>query len=376
MRETHLITGGTGFVGSAVILELLRQTDADVVAVVRPAGGSPRERLLEALGHAAAVYEADDELLEAIEVRCHAIGGDLGEPHCGVDPAALPPIRSVWHCAASLRYEDRYAREIFATNLDGTRQALALAERAGVSGSFNYLSTAYVAGSQHGLISERLHSGAIAQNQYEASKQRAERLVWSAEHLRPRILRPSIVIGHSRTHAVASGYSGMYGFIRTLSRFKRAMSRLREGMLDHEQLRLRIDPESLLNVIPVDIVADHAVRIDRAGADPGVFHLTNDCLMHTRRAIELLFSVLDLHPPAFAGVADGLSWLDQQIDKGITFYKSYLFGVKRFDRTNVRGVLGGEDRGAYPLDDATLKSLGGWYLAHLESAGRVGVCTR
>ena len=133
----------------------------------------------------------------------------------------------------------------------------------------------------------------------------------------------------------------MYGFIRTLSRFKRAMSRLREGMLDHEQLRLRIDPESLLNVIPVDIVADHAVRIDRAGADPGVFHLTNDCLMHTRRAIELLFSVLDLHPPAFAGVADGLSWLDQQIDKGITFYKSYLFGVKRFDRTNVRGVLGG-----------------------------------
>jgi thioester reductase-like protein len=122
MRETHLITGGTGFVGSAVILELLRQTDADVVAVVRPAGGSPRERLLEALGHAAAVYEADDELLEAIEVRCHAIGGDLGEPHCGVDPAALPPIRSVWHCAASLRYEDRCAREIFATNLEALRR--------------------------------------------------------------------------------------------------------------------------------------------------------------------------------------------------------------------------------------------------------------
>jgi hypothetical protein len=89
-----------------------------------------------------------------------------------------------------------------------------------------------------------------------------------------------------------------------------------------------------------------------------------------------LFSVLDLQPPAFAGVADGLSWLDEQIDKGITFYKSYLFGVKRFDRTNVRGVLGREDRGAYPLDDATLKSLGGWYLAYLESAGRVGVCTR
>jgi thioester reductase-like protein len=67
MGETHLITGGTGFVGSAVILELLRQTDADVVAVVRPAAGAPRQRLVEALGHAAAMYEADDELLEAIE---------------------------------------------------------------------------------------------------------------------------------------------------------------------------------------------------------------------------------------------------------------------------------------------------------------------
>ena len=35
---------------------------------------------------------------------------------------------------------------------------------------------------------------------------------------------------------------------------------------------------------------------------------------------------------------------------------------------------GGEQRST--LDDATLKSLGGWYLAYLESAGRVGVCTR
>jgi thioester reductase-like protein len=30
----HIITGGTGFIGSAIVLELLRQTDIEMVCIV------------------------------------------------------------------------------------------------------------------------------------------------------------------------------------------------------------------------------------------------------------------------------------------------------------------------------------------------------
>ena len=36
MTSTHLVTGATGFVGSALVLELLRCTEDRVVCIVRP----------------------------------------------------------------------------------------------------------------------------------------------------------------------------------------------------------------------------------------------------------------------------------------------------------------------------------------------------
>jgi thioester reductase-like protein len=150
----HLVTGATGFIGAALVLELLDQTDGEVACLVRP-GHDPeraRARLTEALRRAFLLYERAD-LLPAIEERCQAVPFDLrgdGE----ISPAALPDgIAEVWHSAASLRFKQEQRDKIVEQNVEGTRRLLRLATDAGAS-TFNYVSTAYVAGKRTGLVLE------------------------------------------------------------------------------------------------------------------------------------------------------------------------------------------------------------------------------
>lgn len=362
MGTVHLVTGGTGFVGSSIILELLQQTDAEVIGIVRPGTTSADARLQQALQKAAVTYGYDEAIIQSIKERCRAIAGDVCEAYCGVDPHAFSTVTQFWHCAASLRYEDRYAEEISQINIEGTRHALALAQRIGIYDYFNYMSTAYVAGKQGGVIVEELHPTLVTNNHYEASKQKAESLVAQTKDFAGRIFRPSVVIGHSQNFAVASGFSGLYGFMRKLLQFRGAMSRVQEGLLTKEALRLRVDSEALLNLIPVDIVAQQAVRISKSSTPATIFHLTNATPPTVSEFLMVLFHELDLKDPLCVETKDQFSWIDKKLDQGITFYQSYLVASKHFERKNTDAALGDPGAGDYILDTHTLLSFFRWYL--------------
>ncbi len=218
-RRRHLATGPTGSTGGALALELLAETDDELVCLVRAAGQPEAERRLQhGLRLAAKAYDRAD-LSDAIEARCHAVVGDITTAACGVDPASIGPVDEVWHSAASLKYLERHAAEIRRSNVDGTRHTLELAGRLGAP-IFNYISTAYVAGGRTGEIREELAAASTpTNNYYERSKIEAEQLVVAAP-LRHRILRPSIVIGHSRTYATSSSF-GIYGAFANIVRFQR-----------------------------------------------------------------------------------------------------------------------------------------------------------
>jgi nucleoside-diphosphate-sugar epimerase len=362
LGTVHLVTGGTGFVGSSIILELLQQTDAEVIGIVRPGTTSADARLQQALQKAAVTYGYDEAIIQSIKERCRAIAGDVCEAYCGVDPHAFSTVTQFWHCAASLRYEDRYAEEISQINIEGTRHALALAQRIGIYDYFNYMSTAYVAGKQGGVIVEELHPTLVTNNHYEASKQKAESLVAQTKDFAGRIFRPSVVIGHHQNFAVASGFSGLYGFMRKLLQFRGAMSRVQEGLLTKEALRLRVDSEALLNLIPVDIVAQQAVRISKSSTPATIFHLTNATPPTVSEFLMVLFHELDLKDPLCVETKDQFSWIDKKLDQGITFYQSYLVASKRFERKNTDAALGDPGAGDYILDTHTLLSFFRWYL--------------
>jgi thioester reductase-like protein len=362
MALPHLVTGGTGFVGAALVIELLLQSEDEICVLVRSSNtASASERAYAALKTALAVYGIGLDLAE-VKRRVRVIAGDVTAPGCGVQQD-FGAVGQVWHAAASLRYENRYVDEIHATNIAGTRNMLKLAERA-LASTFNYVSTAYVAGRASGAITERMHADADSNNHYERSKVAAETLV-AHSSMRFRLFRPSIVVGHSKTLA-ATAFSGFYGFLRQLVQFAGIVNRTQQGLLERTALRVRMDHDLRINLIAVDHVAKEAVRIGLTD-EVGIFHLTNRIPPTLATVVPSLFEVLGLHRPLFVTDRSELDWLGERFDQRLDFYGSYITGDKHFVRERTDEVLGSRREVDVHYDVDTIKALANWYLAHLQS---------
>lgn len=372
-RETHFVTGGTGFVGGAIVLELLDRTDCDVLCLVRGADqAAANDRLHQALIHAADTYDRCD-LKPAIAERTRAVAGDVTEPGCGLDAGSLPRVAQLWHVAASLKYEDRDAEEINRLNVSGTEQVIALARALG-SPTVNYISTAYVAGRRTGTIRESVGSDiSVANNVYERSKILAENIVVSSG-LPYRILRPSIVIGHSRTCG-ATSFTGLYGFTSALLTFRLGVERALGGLLRHRGVMLLGEPDTETNFIPVDMVAANAVSVALSDSPDRVFHLTNGAAPTFADSVRTLFRWAALRDPVFVTSRGLLTSIDLQLDQGLEFYSSYIRNGKSFERSNTDAVCGAA-ASMFPIDEAELTRFFDWYGRRIRQDGRTAAPAR
>jgi nucleoside-diphosphate-sugar epimerase len=348
----HLVTGATGFIGAALVLELLDQTTAEVACLVRPSNDAERARtrLAEALERAFLLYDRAD-LLPVIEERCRAVPFDLrdgGE----VSASSLPAgIAEVWHSAASLRFKQEQRARIVEQNVEGTRRMLRLSTDAG-AGAFNYVSTAYVAGKRTGLVLEEpARDTSVAHNAYEESKILAEALVDEWDGLRTRILRPSIVIGHTKTFAAISN-TGLYGFILGIQSARSEVEGRNLGsFLSHRRVRLRNDPEAAINLIPVDVVARNAVQISLSASEAGVFHLVNATPPPASEVGRAVFAALGMAEPRWVSDEDEFTLIDEKLDQHprTGFFRTYLARDRRFDLANTNAALG-EEASTIPFD--------------------------
>jgi len=169
-----LVTGATGFVGSAVARTLAGE-GFRVRALVRP--GSPR-------------FHLDGLDLEFSE-------GDLRDP--ASIRRAMAGVRYVFHVAADYRLWARDKREIYAANVDGTRNLMQEALRAGVERAVHTSSVATL-GLKDGIPSDE--TSPLSEEQgigaYKRSKIAAERLVEAMiarDKLPAVIVNPSTPIG-------------------------------------------------------------------------------------------------------------------------------------------------------------------------------------
>ena len=281
-----LLTGATGFVGMELLLRLLEQTDRDVVALIRASDDDAAAARLD--GVLATLWGPADRPAPG---RVRAVAADLEQPGLGLTPEAgdalVADVTTVVHCAASVSFalplED--ARRI---NVEGTRGVLELAARAPQLRQLVHVSTAYVAGDRAGRAFE--HEGDVGQaprNTYEQTKLEAETLV-EASGLPAAILRPSIVVGDSRT-----GWTPAFNVIYwPLQAFAR-------GVLPS----VAADPKGRVDVVPIDAVADALLELAGRSGQRGRFHVVaGDDAPTCGRLSEMAASSFGRESPPFVAV--------------------------------------------------------------------------
>lgn len=292
-----LLTGATGFLGSALLDALLQRTAARVTCLVRPRpgasgarspfpqpgvrspfrqsrAGSPKMRSgTHALGNGDLTpWRRNGDLtpewrngdLTPMAERIDVVQGDLTLPRAGLSDDDWRQLTArtdaVCHVGASINWVAGYdaLRDV---NVLATREMLRLAAEAGAS--FHFISSASVCYSTTGprRVDERhdplgtvdgLHFG------YAQTKAAAESLVRQADALgvRTRIYRPALISGHSRS-----------------GRFNRddMLSRLIAGCV---QMGAAPDLDWRLDALPVDNVA--ALILGLSGESSGdAWHLAH-----------------------------------------------------------------------------------------------------
>lgn len=168
-----LVTGGTGFVGAHLVRALLERGDR-VRCLVRAT--SARENL------------------EGLEIDL--VEGDLRRPE-SLDPA-VRGCRAVFHCAADYRLYVRDPRELYDSNVEGTRNLFAAATEAGVEEVIYTSSVGALGLEAHGVPATESTPVSLDRmiGHYKRSKFLAERVAEGfAEHLRVVIVHPSTPVG-------------------------------------------------------------------------------------------------------------------------------------------------------------------------------------
>jgi nucleoside-diphosphate-sugar epimerase len=228
-----LVTGASGFLGSALVARLL-QKGHKIYALSRhpPA---PAEYLIP-------------------------LQGDILLPDLGLENVP-EDIDTVIHSAALLSFKPSDKDRLYETNCRGTENVIQWMKKHGIA-RFYHVSTAYIFG----------------QNHYEISKKMAEEVVNGHPEIRSTIFRPAIVIGDSRVEGLPP-VNGFYLGIRACEKAKCWVEK--SAKLPPLKVKVRIagNPQGKLNMIPVDIVAQNIVRLvdqDAAGIYPGLsYYLTH-----------------------------------------------------------------------------------------------------
>lgn len=332
-----LVTGATGSVGIGLVLELLKSPSAEIVCLVRGSDDDTAQRRLHAsLMEAAEVYECA-ELTEAITTRCRAVAGDVTEHGCGIDDLQrLGDVDEMWHLAASLRYLDKHEASIRAVNVEGTRQAIALARRAGIE-VFNHASTIGTAGAQSGIhYEEPIAADAPMNNAYERSKRDAEYLVSAAGFTTARIMRLPIIIGHSRTYAMAACTpSGIYTLINEMSRFHAEVEDRLGSYLEHYGVQVIAEPDARNAALPIDRVAQAMVALSLCAAEPGFYTIASTALGNVGVLMAGIADALGICEPRFVQDRAMLTSIDQMFTDKLRFHAPYLMQDHVYDCANL-----------------------------------------
>ena len=256
MSEKALFcTGAGGFIGQYLLSHYLEKDDCDLYLLEH---GRFRERLEAFL---------DDRLSDPTQrERVKVLSGDITQAGLGLDAAIADELQQrithVIHLAAL--YNLSAPREISVrVNVDGTRHLLDFLEKLRSLQRFGHASTIAVAGKHEGTFREDdLDLGQGFKNNYDETKFLSEKLVRERRDSIPTIiLRPTTVVGHSRTGAIEK-IDGPYYALNMIAR------KMHRAVPNTGDIKFHFGP--------VDFVADAFYHLFEDEESVGkVFHLVD-----------------------------------------------------------------------------------------------------
>lgn len=266
MNAQIFLTGGSGFLGAAIIPYLVRdERVAKIHVLIRDSAREPATARISSIIEKIFTPSERPLATEKLVPAC----GDLTQLRMGLSSENYTSLaRScthVLHVGASTDFGSPLdeSRRI---NVEGTRKVLDFAKDIQKSNPkferFDYVSTAYVAGTKPGIVDEdTLSREQSFANAYEQSKYEAEVLVRDyMKDMAITIHRPSIVVGDSR-NGFTPHFKVLYWPLLLLSK----------NILPF----IPCNPRASLDIVPVDFVARSTYAIMMSPKTIGeTYHLT------------------------------------------------------------------------------------------------------
>lgn len=252
-----LITGTTGFVGSAFLARFLDSDELrgrKVFAVVRPGKTSSNDRVMKSLAKATHAINKTDKTPEDLVQQVTVLDGDVTQSLYGLDAKSLQVLAAnhvteIWHIASDLSPNG------YDANVASANATAGLATHLDVE-NIKYISTAYVTGkgSASYNVDDDVGGKIEFNNAYEQSKFDAEQILSKAakqNDWRLTILRPTIIVGHRDSKLPAGTTGGLYGVVRLLAQHRNRPAQ--NGAANQISL---LCGDGTLNLVYIDRVVD------------------------------------------------------------------------------------------------------------------------
>lgn len=331
-----LLTGASGYLGSGLAKDLLKNTDYSLRLVFRAGNAYELETKKNSF------LEVTD--LQDLQERINFVGGDITDENLyhQLDPRK---IALIVHSAAVTRFnvDSKTADEV---NVRGTQAIIDFANKCSNLEQLALLSTVYVAGLKTGFIDENpLDNEAGFSNEYERSKWQAEQLLVNNEAALPwSIYRISTAIADNDSGKVKQ----LNAFHNTLKLFYYGLLSLFPG-----------EPEATLYFVTGDFAVKAVSTALCSGKASGIYHVCHEQqesinlkdLIDTvfeefsrhgnfksRRVLKPLFADAESFELLTAGVNSLNAGVVSQALSSVSPFSRQLFANKQFTNTRLRSI--------------------------------------
>ena len=320
---------------------LRRHPDYEIIGVCRPGRTQTAEERVTSTLRQQCEFDGLPETADKILSSVKVVSGDVTNlPFDELEKYA--PFDIMFHCAADVNLGKDPDGKTYATNMNGTKQAIEAVRRFNIP-ILHYVSTAYVAGKQEGRVMEDELKAKDFVNSYEHSKFDAELYVRNSG-IPFTIYRPGIVVGRLTDGRLRKPLA-FYRILEFVGKLKRNRC-IKAGVNPAGPFNLSFRVESKTSdkiyFVPIDYVQKSITTLFDLPVENRTYHITGDSPVSTEMICEALACVLKTEGLVIQDKVADITNDELLLAKGIGDLMPYFTTQIIFDQTNVRKYLGDE----------------------------------